>query len=258
MINDIKNRFPFSAFTLKMVALITMVIDHFGMYAYSYALIDDPTNDILRQIGRISFVLFAFTVAESFVHTSNKEKYLSRLLLFGIGIEVVYYLINIAMGYQDSGVGINIFITLFLGALTCYLFELKGWKKLLFLFPLLFIVFTPKYIEYGFYGVGMIFLFYLFKDSSFWKVVALVIWNFLCLNVMPPLFIHLQEIFTYVPTNGLIPANMLIYQQLSILAIPFILLYNGKRGYASKFMKWFFYFFYPLHLALLQIIFWLI
>lgn len=257
MLSSVKIRFPFSAFTIKMVALITMVIDHFAMYAYGYGYIDPSTNDILRQIGRISFVLFAFAVAESYVHTSNKQKYLTRLLFFGLGVELVYILISIPTGdYGETG--LNIFITLFLGAFTCYLFEQKGWKKLLFLIPLLFSVFTPFYIEYGFYGVGLIFLFYLFKDNSFWKATSLVVWNFICLTIAPYISLQLHEIFAYVPTNGLIPGNMIDTQKLSILAIPFILLYNGKRGYSSKFMKWFFYFFYPLHLALLQIIFWLI
>jgi glycerophosphoryl diester phosphodiesterase/membrane protease YdiL (CAAX protease family) len=252
---NIKAKFPFSAFTLKMVALITMVIDHVGLFAYGYGVIDASTADILRQIGRISFILFAFTVAESYLHTRSKEKYLLRLFTFGLVVQGGYLLgaaIIPGVVYQDA---INIFITLFLGAFTCYLFELKGYKKLLFLLPLLFVLFSPWYIEYGFYGVGLVFVFYLLQNNALWKSIALVIWNFLILMLLPIIWGWLVTQFPFIPSNGLFPLEMTNYQYLSVLAIPFIILYNGKRGYSSTFMKYFFYVFYPLHLILLEVLF---
>ncbi|WP_258280640.1 MULTISPECIES: conjugal transfer protein TraX [unclassified Clostridium] len=50
--------------------------------------------------------------------------------------------------------------------------------------------------------------------------------------------------------------NMLMFNSdfLFILAAPFMLLYNGKRGVNNKFSKYLFYVFYPLHLWILAII----
>ena len=45
-------------------------------------------------------------------------------------------------------------------------------------------------------------------------------------------------------------------QYYSLLAIPLLLLYSGKRGKAN--LKYFFYIFYPVHLAVLQGIAWIV
>ena len=74
MLSSVKIRFPFSAFTIKMVALITMVIDHFAMYAYGYGYIDPSTNDILRQIVEYPlFYLHLLLPKVMFIHQINKN-----------------------------------------------------------------------------------------------------------------------------------------------------------------------------------------
>jgi hypothetical protein len=45
-------------------------------------------------------------------------------------------------------------------------------------------------------------------------------------------------------------------QHYALMAIPLLLLYNGQRGKAN--LKYFFYIFYPVHLAVLQGIAWLV
>ena len=53
---------------LKIIALITMLIDHIGLVFF-------PGIEIFRIIGRISFPIFAFMIAEGCEHTENKKKY---------------------------------------------------------------------------------------------------------------------------------------------------------------------------------------
>ena len=47
-------------------------------------------------------------------------------------------------------------------------------------------------------------------------------------------------------------------QTYSILAGLFLLFYNGKRGYDKKWFRYFTYLYYPMHIALIALIFWLI
>ena len=51
------------------------------------------------------------------------------------------------------------------------------------------------------------------------------------------------------------PFNMSLFQAWSLLAIPFLLLYNGKRGYDSKPFRVFSYLFFVVHLVLIFVIF---
>ena len=82
--------------TLKVIACIIMLIDHFG------AAIILPLNndgllpfdipfsqvkivyDIIRAVGRTAFPLFCFLLVEGFVHTKSRLRYGLSLLIFGI------------------------------------------------------------------------------------------------------------------------------------------------------------------------------
>ncbi|EEK76555.1 TraX [Bacillus cereus R309803] len=44
------------------------------------------------------------------------------------------------------------------------------------------------------------------------------------------------------------------YQWMMIFALPFLLLYNGERGYNKTWAKYMFYVFYPVHIWMLYII----
>ena len=56
---------------LKLLALITMTIDHIGMILF-------PHIPLFRIIGRLSMPIFAYMIAEGCRHTRNRKKYLLR------------------------------------------------------------------------------------------------------------------------------------------------------------------------------------
>ena len=90
---------PYRVFTsssLKLIAVITMFIDHFGATVMGQAVLRLPAvradaglyqnmlllYRLIRYIGRIAFPIYCFLLVEGFLHTRNKMKYLLRLGIF--------------------------------------------------------------------------------------------------------------------------------------------------------------------------------
>lgn len=100
--------------SLKIVALICMVIDHTGATLF-------PQCNILRSIGRISFPLYAFLLSQGCKHTHSMERYLLGLGIFALISEIPY---DLAFGnpinFMDQT---NIFYTLFLSAACIYIYD---------------------------------------------------------------------------------------------------------------------------------------
>ena len=68
---------------LKLLAALTMVIDHAGLLLF-------PQTAVLRWIGRISFPLFAFCVGDGCVHTRKPWVYFWRVLGLGLACQIVF------------------------------------------------------------------------------------------------------------------------------------------------------------------------
>lgn len=75
---------------LKIIAVITMLIDHIGAafprYTASVILHIGSKRlmlyTVMRFIGRISFPIFAFLLVEGFLHTRDRKRYGIRLFVF--------------------------------------------------------------------------------------------------------------------------------------------------------------------------------
>lgn len=78
-----------TSFKLKIIAIITMVCDHFGDALFS---VISPLN----FIGRMAFPIFAFQLSEGYIHTKNIKRYLLRIFVFAIisQIPFIYLYIN--------------------------------------------------------------------------------------------------------------------------------------------------------------------
>lgn len=112
------SRKSMTSFKLKIIAMSSMIVDHFahiylrGFQSYQWA----------RAIGRIAFPLYAFLVAESCRYTRHREHYLLRLGLFALISEVPYDLAFNA-GKIDFLTRTNIFYTLFLAVALIHIFD---------------------------------------------------------------------------------------------------------------------------------------
>ena len=162
-----------TSFVLKIIALITMFIDHLGYSIYG-------KFSYLNYIGRIAFPIFAFQISEGFVHTKNIKKYFIRLLVFAIISQFPFMLF--LSTFSKNIYELNIFFTLSFGLLAIFIFDKiintnltifnKSIDKFIKLFLGLLITFFIGVIaellnfDYGLFGIAIIFMFYLFKNDK--------------------------------------------------------------------------------------------
>lgn len=224
-----------SRLVFKLIAAFTMLLDHF---AFIFLDSDTTAYWVLRGIGRVSFVMFAYLIAQGFHKTSNKIAYLMRLGLFAIVIEIFligYYLI----GGDNFILTFNIMWVLLLGLLSLYLFFHKNNYLKLLVFPII-IGAELLNLSYGAYGVLIIYLFGIYQNKAT---------NLLCLGFLNLMFIN-DPLYSFLGMSEV--AKFPAIQWLSMFAIVLIFIYNGQMGRYK--WKWFFYLFYPGHLVLLYLI----
>lgn len=236
-----------SSFGLKYIALFTMTIDHFGAIFLPYG---ELSYSISRGIGRIAFPVFCFLLVEGFFHTSNRRAYFLRLLLFAflseIPFDMAFYHFpqvtdpSILFGHQ------NVFFTLTLGFLALCLLE-RCWWNSFFQRTLIIVAFCILaeilHTDYSFIGVMVILLFYALRKNS--------------------LICHGRSVAfdQFLGISYPVLLLLIAYGNLFVtLAIPVLLLYNGKKGSSlpngKSFpgAKYLFYWYYPLHLLLFGIV----
>ncbi|MBN3889364.1 MAG: TraX family protein [Nostoc sp. JL31] len=210
-----------SAFNIKILAAVFMVMDH-----VCYLLM--PELVILHLLGRLSFPLFAWLLAEGEKHTRNVHRYGGRLLIAAIISQPIYSIV-----FQS--LSLNILFTLLLGLVMLRLVKRypELWQQLIII-GLCAAVAEGLGVEYGTYGIGVIFLMSL-MDKLKPKVWLLYwcIFHFFILVIL---------------------SMLNIFQGWAILAGFIVFQFNGQQGSRAR---WF-YLFYPAHLIILGIINYLI
>lgn len=222
---------------LKLIALITMTIDHIG---FNYNI------DILRFIGRMAFPIYAFLLVNGLKHTHSKTKYLLNIFIFIIISEIPFDLF-ISSKLIDMSHN-SIFITLFIGLLLIILLDylkskIKGKDKLnklvffsiafsfIVLFSLLNVV---VHGDYGFRGIMLIGLLYLIDDFKDKRILYLIL-LFISLSIL------VIDTSTYVK-KGVYFSSI------------FIFFYNDKKVSINKYLKYIFYLYYPIHMFILYLL----
>ncbi len=225
---------------LKIIAVISMVIDHVG---YTFF----PKYQIFRAIGRLAFPIFAFMIAESARYTKNRLRHLLLMLVLGVLFQAVYF---IASGDNL----INVFITFSFSTLLIYelqeikkyLFDKEPIKALIYILifassiALTYYINTIFLIDYGFIGILVPLFASLFDFKRCGNVPTLLS----KLDCIP-----LRVLSTVCPLILLILQKTIITQPYSLLALIPLLLYSGEKGKYN--LKYFFYIFYPLHLIVI-------
>ena len=230
-----------SSFVLKIFACLTMFIDHI-----SYAIPCDTTY--LNYIGRFAFPIFAFQISEGYIHTKNIKDYFLRLVLFSIISQLPFMLFYTLI--RENTFVLNVIITLLLGLLSIIIYDKYNHVLGLCFAFILGIIATLIKCDYGFYGVIVVFIFYVFKKSKVQYTIGFELVTILNYSVSILKYYKYGSDILYKAFIWYYP-----YCIFTMLAIVPILLYNRKKGPNSRYL---FYLFYPLHLILIYLLSFLI
>lgn len=255
----------FDGAILKIIAMVTMVIDHVGYYFYTK--LSSNCYQLMRHIGRVSFPIYAYLIVEGMKYTRKPLKYISQLLLLGI----IVTLGEIIFLKEYNG---NVMSTLGLSALAIYFIERNKYKKILSIIPITIIClstfnFFPIKCMYDIYGLLTIILFYLVDKITIYisnkihqdkEINGLTSYKIVKNNgdymlIRNAFSIVIFILFTFVCKSLFHNTSIFIKgQEYAIfVAIP-LFLYNGKRGYNKPWFKWGCYIFYPLQFVLIYLI----
>lgn len=222
---------------LKIIAIITMIIDHFGYY-FNFWLTDEIYL-ICRVIGRIAMPIFTYLIVEGYFNTSSFSKYIKRLGILAVITQIIAIILDILaskdsykIGYTVnilfSFVALLILFKLFENAITSKKFK----SKLLFVVYILVIYILYKLLnfDYGIYvlvlGAGM----YIIK------------------KYINNVYLYKIGISLLIVIVSLVMGSI---RQFALLSILPIILYNGKLGKKSTILKRTFYYIFPLQHFLL-------
>lgn len=222
---------------LKYIAVIAMIIDHCALV---FVGTDKPLGIAMRFIGRLTAPIMCYFLVEGFIHTRSRKKYGKRLFAFALISQIPF--IYLLAGYFWV-LKLNMIVTLF----ACFLMLvcLENLRSMpLKIGAVLALYAVCHYSDWGTMAPIWVLIFYIFREDknkmSIFYLISCIFWVVRSCSVA---------------VSGGDEWYTVLWQAGSIMALPLFYTYNGEGGKSSKFFKWFFYWFYPLHLMLLGIVY---
>ena len=234
--------------TIKYLAMATMFVNHFtAAFLPPYSLL----GIFLSDIGYFTAPVMCYFLVEGYRYTRSKRNYAGRLLLFAIISQIPFCLVSTKLMTGEPGLrffGMNMMFTLLL----CF-----G------------ILVAREKIRNSFLRIAVIVLLFVVSQYSDWSLFA-------------PLYVLLFDragedkgriaraflivtllfgVYDFVGWFGFLPLWQVALHALGVMAGPaaaaivLLFFYNGQPSKAGKkASKWFFYWFYPVHLLILGLL----
>lgn len=284
-----------SNFILKIIALIFMTIDHVGVFLPSsplqftfrvlgkialpifiYTTLEGckKTKDIKKYMLRLGvmsiFMYIAIVIAQLVLYFNNGYLLVFQNIFFTLlNLVFIYYLFFVNKNKNKRWMVI-LPILIFIGSYIFFLLRINGISE--FISSIFVDGLTTMYaLEAPIMFVGALLGIYIYEEIVRKRLNndETLVNEFLCSkkaqlsrNIIMCLSIALVSLIMYSFTYENIPSftfgNTCIYNTYFIICFPFILLYNGKRGFNNKIVNGAFYLYYPLHIGIIALIFILI
>lgn len=234
-----KKLFNINLDVLKLIALLSMTIDHIGHILF-------PEEISYRIIGRLSFPLFAFLITTHLVQKNLFKKYIYRILFFGI---ISSILITPFKAYFYESFTLNILWSFFLSISALMMIE-KIWQEK-----------TIKYFKYimTFFVIligGYLALLTDYETAGF--IYTLSLYGFL--KTKNKYILASCLVFAFMINFSGYNFNLplaLCYAMTGFLTTIFLLLQKQPPHQPQvRFLKpwWLFYLYFPIHIVVLFIL----
>lgn len=224
-----------SSSALKLIACVSMLSDHITKFYFYYYTKSAATwltetlftiagraisiQQLLLMFGRFAFPIFAFLLVVGFEKTHNRKKYGISLLIVALLSELPF---DLMIGHRFSFFRQNVIFTLLFGYLAmCALNYFKG-KPLMRLLSVVvvFLVCRVARVDYGTTGFCFILIMYGLRNQK--------------------------------AIQSVLGASIMHMKLMVFLSFMVIYMFNGEKGFIkTKFWKYFFYAFYPVHMLII-------
>jgi len=220
---------------LKLIAILTMTIDHISDLIYpGFPAV--PAAVLLHIVGRVTAPTMWFFICEGYHYTHNIKKYIARLFGFAVVSHFAYcFAFGIGPVPFSSGVfnQTSVMYPLFVAVLVLWLQDaetgMKPWLRQVVIFVLIWSAFPA---DWSCIAVLSILGMSRNRGNLEKQMVCMMLWVSVYALVS---FFFVNKVFALV-------------QPFVILVYPLLKRYNGQKG-TAKWMKWFFYLYYPVHLV---------
>ncbi len=227
-----------TADTLKIIAIVAMVIDH---AAPAVASAESPLGLLLHFIGKLTGPIMCFFIAEGYHYTRNVKKYALRLLIFAAISQLPFQILFQNGRLIPYPLSLNMIFTLF-----CGLLALWAWDRIpnpmLRALAVVGATVATLWSDWSLFGVLFVLAFGVFHGDRKKQLIAFAVCAGVKIlyNLLGDFIVH-QSPIVELSRLGM------------FCVIPLLMLYNGTRK-NNNFGKWFFYIFYPAHMLLFGVI----
>lgn len=230
-----------NADSLKIIAILAMTIDHIADLLYP-GMPNNIVSNFLHIIGRLTAPIMFFFICEGFYYTKNLKKYIARLFFFAF-ISHFAYCFAFGINYIPFVNGeifnqTSIMFSLAFSTVALYIVygnnKLKQYQKVCLLLIICLITLSA---DFSSIAVMAIVTMYPHRGNLKRQMINMEFW------------LAVYGLVSFIFVNKTYGVLVLF----SLLAAPILKMYNGKKG-NLKYMKWFFYIYYPAHLIVIGIL----
>lgn len=234
---------------LKFIAALTMLLDHLSVIFLPQT---SPLYWVGRIIGRLAMPIFAYYVAQGFIHTRHFKNYLTRIGIMtlcaqipfiwfmkvsqGANLKALFSLTSLGEYVKHWNIGVTFICALLVLTLYEKSKEIKEVKSNLlsfmsYILGVFVCLLVSSFSDYGIYGIATVILFYMFlkKHLTMGKLALFM----------------LLTTFLFMGPFAIIYQGPAVFSLLLIKYVPEDKIRLPKR---------FFYVFYPLHILILALL----